>query len=113
MVTFNYTRTISKKSTILLRTNFEKANATGVAEHNIVTAIVLCIQKAASEANRAITNICDLNVSNQNTINFSAKFYSRLFGIISLIATHLRSTATPLFILHCLNTNTTRGWLWS
>ena len=45
-------------------THFEKANATFVAEHIICT-IVLCIQKAASEAGRTFTNICDLNVSNQ------------------------------------------------
>ena len=56
-------------------THFEKTNATFVAEHNIISAIVLCIQKAASEANRAFTNICDLNVSNQNTINCWEKFY--------------------------------------
>ena len=49
-------------------THFEKANAAFAAEHNIINAIVLCIQKAASQANRALTNICDLNVSNQNTI---------------------------------------------
>ena len=41
-------------------------NALFVAEHS---AIVLCIQTAASEANRAFINICNLNVSYQNTIN--------------------------------------------
>ena len=37
----------------LSRTNFEMANATVVAEHNAISAIVFCIQKVASEANRA------------------------------------------------------------
>ena len=42
----NYTRTI--------HTHFEWANATFVPEH-IISAIVFCIQKVASEANRALT----------------------------------------------------------
>ena len=66
----NYTHTILKQyCTTLSRTHFEWANATFVAEHNISSAIVLYIQKVASEASRAFTNICDLNVHNQNTIN--------------------------------------------
>ena len=36
------------KPTILPCTHFEKANSTFVAEHNIISAIALCIQKAAS-----------------------------------------------------------------
>ena len=87
-------------STTMLPTHFEKANATFVAEYNINSAIVLCIQKTASEANRAFTDICDFNVSNQNITNCWAKFYSRLFSIISLIGSHLRIPATPL--LFCI-----------
>ena len=69
MVTLNHTCTILKQyCTTLSRTHFGWANATFVAEHNIISAIVLCIQKVASEANRAITNTCDLNVRNQKTI---------------------------------------------
>ena len=35
--------------TALSRNHFDWANATFVAEHNIISAIVLCIQKVASE----------------------------------------------------------------
>ena len=86
----------SKNCTILPHIHFEKANATFLAEHNIISAIVLCIQKAASEAIRAFTYIFDLNASKQNILNCWTKFYSRLFCIVSLIATHLRSTVSIL-----------------
>ena len=38
-------------STTLPGARFKKTNATFVAEHDIISAIVLSIQKAASEAN--------------------------------------------------------------
>ena len=100
MVTLTTHAQFRNNSTTLLRTHFEKANATFVGELKITSAIVLCIQKAPSEANRAFTNICDLNASNQNTTNCWAKFYSRLCCIISLIGTHRRIPATPL--LFCI-----------
>ena len=78
--------------TTLSRTHFEWANATFVAEHNIISAIVFCIQKVASEANRAFTNICDLKCWQPKDYKLLGK--SILFGIISLIATHLRSSTT-------------------
>ena len=58
----NYTRTSLKQFYDLAPIHFEKANATYVAEHNIVSVIVLCVQKAASEAQTTFTgtNICEL-----------------------------------------------------
>ena len=44
-------------------------------------------------------HICDLNASNLNTINCWAKFYSRLFRIISLIAIHLRSCTVNTLVM--------------
>ena len=59
----NYTSTILKQhNTTLPHTHLEWANATFVPEH-IISAIVFCIQKVASEANRAFTNIRDLKCS--------------------------------------------------
>ena len=52
MVTLTTLAQSWNNSTTLWGTHFEKENATFVAEHNIISAIVLCI------------HICDLNVSN-------------------------------------------------
>ena len=92
-----YARTILKQyCTTLSRIHFEWAYATFVAEHNITSAIVSCIQKIASEANRAFTNICELKCLQPKELLGK----SRLFGITSLIATHLRSTTATL--LSCI-----------
>ena len=64
MVTLTTLAQSWNNSTTLSGTDFEKANAPFVAQHNIISVIVLCIQKAVSEAIRAFTDICDLNVSN-------------------------------------------------
>ena len=47
-------------------------------EHNIIHAIVLCIPKAASEANRALTNISDLSVGNHNTMGLLGKILLKI-----------------------------------
>ena len=89
----NYTRTILKQyCTTLSRTHFEWANVTFVAEHNITSAIVLCILKVASEANRAFTNICDLKCS-------QPKAYKLLLKSCCTGATSLLSKSGPLRLL--------------
>ena len=94
----NYTRTILKQHcTTLPHTHFELAKATIVPEH-IISAIIFCIQKVASEANKVFTNVCDLKCSQPKDYKLLGKL--RLFGIKYLIATHLRSTTTTL--LSCI-----------
>ena len=83
----------------LSRTHFEKANAAFVAEHNIINGLY-CASKKQPMKPTAFTNISDVNLGNQNTINCWAKFYSRLFCVVSVIATRLRITATTL--LSCI-----------
>ena len=59
-----------------------------VAEHNIIKAIVLSIQKAASETNRAFTNICDLNVSNQKHYQLIGKILLQIV-LNNILGSHI------------------------